>query len=54
MAVRGNTGDEIAKQRTCRPAIERGEKNLQLVTLERIGKGLKYVFWQVMKDTEKA
>lgn len=34
------------------PPIERGEKNLQLDTLQRICSGLECKMWEVLKDAE--
>ena len=38
--------------RTYYSAIERGEKNLQLDTLQRVCEGLQAPIWEVFKDTE--
>ena len=38
--------------RTYYSAIERGEKNLQLDTLERICTGLDVLIWEVFKESE--
>ena len=42
--------DEIGMHRTYYSAVERGEKNLQLDTLQRICTGLKTSIWEVFKD----
>lgn len=44
--------DAIEMHRTYYSAIERGEKNLQLSTLQRICTGLKCKMWEVLKDAE--
>lgn len=44
--------DEIGMHRTYYSAIERGEKNLQLDTLERICTGLDVSIWEVFKESE--
>ncbi|MFQ6310095.1 helix-turn-helix domain-containing protein [Lysobacter capsici] len=44
--------DAIGMHRTYYSAIERGEKNMQLDTLEKICRGLKVQLWQVLKDAE--
>ncbi|SEJ05450.1 helix-turn-helix domain-containing protein [Frateuria terrea] len=44
--------DHIQMHRTYYSAIERGEKNLQLDTLERICSGLECKIWEVLKDAE--
>jgi transcriptional regulator with XRE-family HTH domain len=33
-------------------AIERGQKNVQLTTLERVCDGLDVPMWEVIRDTE--
>ncbi|RUL68007.1 helix-turn-helix domain-containing protein [Dyella choica] len=44
--------DAIGMHRTYYSAVERGEKNLQLDTLQRICAGLKCKMWEVLKDAE--
>lgn len=44
--------DLIGMHRTYYSAIERGEKNLQLDTLQRICVGLDTPIWVVLKDAE--
>lgn len=44
--------DRINMHRTYYSAIERGEKNLQLDTLQRICQGLGVTLWEVMRDAE--
>ena len=44
--------DEIGMHRTYYSAIERGEKNLHLDTLERICTGLDVLIWEVFKESE--
>ncbi|MBL8261454.1 MAG: helix-turn-helix transcriptional regulator [Xanthomonadaceae bacterium] len=44
--------DQIAMHRTYYSAIERGEKNMQLDTLQRICRGLGVSVWEVMRDAE--
>lgn len=44
--------DEIGMHRTYYSAVERGEKNLQLDTLQKICAGLKTSIWQVFQDAE--
>ncbi len=46
--------DEIKMHRTYYSAIERGEKNLQLNTLQRVCLGLGVQIWEVIKDAEEA
>lgn len=46
--------DSIGMHRTYYSAIERGEKNMQLDTLEKICKGLEVSLWEVLKDAECA
>lgn len=42
--------DEIGMHRTYYSAIERGEKNLQLDTLEKVCGGLNAAIWEVFKE----
>ena len=42
--------DHIEMHRTYYSAIERGEKNLQLDTLERLSDGLKTPLWELFRD----
>ena len=44
--------DEIGMHRTYYSAIERGEKNLQLDTLQRVCEGLQTSIWEVFKEAE--
>jgi transcriptional regulator with XRE-family HTH domain len=44
--------DQIAMHRTYYSAIERGEKNMQLDTLQRICQGLGTKLWEVLRDAE--
>jgi len=44
--------DEIGMHRTYYSAIERGEKNLQLDTLQKVCEGLKTSIWEVFRDAE--
>lgn len=44
--------DEIGMHRTYYSAVERGEKNLQLDTLQKICSGLRTTLWEVFKDAE--
>jgi len=44
--------DHIEMHRTYYSAIERGEKNVQMETLQRICVGLKCRVWEVLKDAE--
>ena len=44
--------DEIGMHRTYYSAIERGEKNLQLDTLQRVCEGLQITIWEVFKEAE--
>ena len=46
--------DHIDMHRTYYRAIERGEKNLQLDTLERVAVGLGASLWEVFRDAESA
>lgn len=45
--------DKIEMHRTYYSAIERGEKNLQLSTLERVCVGLEVTVFEVFRDAEK-
>lgn len=45
--------DHIGMHRTYYSAIERGEKNLQLDTLQRVCIGLDVSMWQLLKDAEQ-
>jgi transcriptional regulator with XRE-family HTH domain len=42
--------DHIEMHRTYYSAIERGEKNLQLDTLQRLSDGLKTPLWELFRD----
>lgn len=44
--------DHIDMHRTYYSAIERGEKNLQLDTLERLSIGLEKSLWEIFKEAE--
>ena len=44
--------DEIGMHRTYYSAIERGGKNLQLDTLQKVCEGLDTRVWEVFKDAE--
>jgi len=44
--------DAIGMHRTYYSAIERGEKNLQLDTFQRICAGLKCKMWEVLREAE--
>lgn len=44
--------DQINMHRTYYSAIERGEKNMQLDTLQRICDGLDTSLWEVLKEAE--
>ena len=44
--------DHIGMHRTYYSAIERGEKNLQLDTLQKVCEGLETSIWEVFKDAE--
>ena len=44
--------DHIRMHRTYYGAVERGEKNLQLTTLERVCEGLKVRMWEVLREAE--
>ena len=46
--------DEIGKHRTYYSAIERGEKNLQLDTLQKVCDGLDVAIWEVFKAALEA
>lgn len=46
--------DAIGMHRTYYSAIERGEKNLQLSTLQKICSGLKASIWELMKMAEQS
>ena len=44
--------DHIGMHRTYYSAIERGEKNLQIDTLQRLAVGLETPLWQCFKEAE--
>jgi transcriptional regulator with XRE-family HTH domain len=44
--------DRIRMHRAYYGALERGEKNLQLTTLERLCVGLNARMWEVIRDSE--
>ena len=44
--------DAIGMHRTYYSAIERGEKNLQLDTLQRVCDGLSAHMWEVLQDAD--
>lgn len=44
--------DEIGMHRTYYSAIERGEKNLQLDTLQKVCDGLQTSIWEVFREAE--
>jgi transcriptional regulator with XRE-family HTH domain len=44
--------DRIGMHRAYYGALERGEKNLQLSTLERVCEGLDVRMWEVLRDAE--
>jgi transcriptional regulator with XRE-family HTH domain len=44
--------DKIRMHRAYYGALERGEKNLQLSTLERVCVGLNVRIWEVIRDAE--
>lgn len=44
--------DHIDMHRTYYSAIERGEKNLQLDTLQRVADGLGAALWEVFRDAQ--
>jgi transcriptional regulator with XRE-family HTH domain len=44
--------DHIKMHRAYYGAIERGKKNLQLTTLERVCDGLEVEMWEVIRDAE--
>jgi transcriptional regulator with XRE-family HTH domain len=44
--------DQIKMHRAYYGALERGEKNLQLSTLERVCNGLQVSMWEVLRDAE--
>ena len=44
--------DQIRMHRAYYGAIERGKKNLQLTTLERICVGLDIAMWEVIREAE--
>ncbi|MCL1634790.1 helix-turn-helix domain-containing protein [Luteimonas sp. SX5] len=43
---------QIGMHRTYYSAIERGEKNLQIDTLQRVCAGLGVQMWEVLKDAD--
>lgn len=44
--------DHIGMHRTYYSALERGEKNLQLDTLQRVCAGLQCAVWEVLKEAD--
>lgn len=46
--------DRIGMHRSYYSAIERGEKNLQIDTLQRICDGLQMRVWEILQDAEEA
>lgn len=44
--------DHIAMHRTYYSAIERGEKNIQVDTLQRVCEGLGCRLWEVLREAE--
>ena len=44
--------DQIKMHRAYYGALERGEKNLQVSTLERVCTGLQVSMWEVLRDAE--
>ena len=44
--------DEIGMHRTYYSAIERGEKNLQLDTLQRLAEGLEASLWELFREAD--
>lgn len=44
--------DRIRMHRAYYGAIERGQKNLQLTTLERVCTGLDTATWEIMRDAD--
>jgi transcriptional regulator with XRE-family HTH domain len=46
--------DDIKMHRAYYGGIERGEKNLQIVTLKKVCKGLGAPIWQVLRDAENS
>ena len=46
--------DKIEMHRTYYGAVERGEKNLQLSTLERVCEGLDVPMWEIVRDAARS
>ena len=46
--------DQIPMHRTYYGAVERGEKNLQLSTLERVCASLETPMWEVIREAERS
>lgn len=44
--------DAIGMHRTYYSAIERGEKNLQLDTVQKVARGLKASIWELLREAE--
>ena len=44
--------DKVGMHRSYYGALERGKKNLQLSTLERVCEGLDVSMWEVIRDAE--
>jgi transcriptional regulator with XRE-family HTH domain len=44
--------DHVQMHRSYYGALERGKKNLQLSTLERVCEGLEVSMWEVIRDAE--
>ncbi len=46
--------DRIGMHRAYYSAIERGEKNLQIDTLQRVCDGLEIRIWEILQDADSA
>jgi len=44
--------DAIGMHRTYYSAIERGEKNLQFDTMQKVAKGLRTPLWELLREAE--
>ena len=53
-SARRGFADQIPMHRTYYGAVERGEKNLQLSTLERVCESFEVPMWEVIRDAERA
>ena len=50
--IQESFADDIGMHRTYYSAIERGEKNLELDTLQKVARGLKKPLWELLREAE--